>query len=254
MSAAKRYLNFLVLLFWGALFLRFWVSGQLENYLHPEFHKFVLLTGLGLIGLAGGWYWATMPRFMEADTCSHCCGGKQTLGKQGIVSFLILMGSFGGAVFFSSGEYNEIHLINRTVITTAIQAPSLEEEARIAKVKELTSAGGLVRAAGIDELMLAGTQDRWRNEISGSTISALGQVRRGAESSYIVRLLGVCCAADARPLGLKLEGANLEEFPTGTWVRVTGKIEYDRQDEGYSPLVSGAVIESTDAPRNTILY
>lgn len=100
----KRYINFLILLFWGAFFIRFWNSEELANYLHPGFHSLVLLTGIGLIFLSVGWYWAIAEGMGGMSNCG-CCSKHdvepptQKLRIKDVAVFLILMGLLAGRFF-----------------------------------------------------------------------------------------------------------------------------------------------------------
>jgi hypothetical protein len=248
----SRYLIFATLLIWGAVFLRFWVAGELGRYLHPEFHWFVLFSGVGLILMSGAWYWATS--FGGQKSCSHCCGGGgEGAGSKNIVGCLVLLASLGGALFFSEGKFNEVHLINRLMIFDVKQAPTLMEESRVKKLNELILEEHETIDIGIDLAVLAGDKKEWREALDNREVSMLGQMRYDKGEAYLVRMLSVCCAADARPLAVAL-GEVDTRFRNGEWIKGTGKLEYRKDETSFRPTLIDFRLESEGEPENPILY
>ncbi len=258
MEKTRFYLIFLTLLFWGGVILRIWVSGELVDYLHPDFHSLVICTGVGLVFLAGAWYWANDGGRREDHNgcCSGCGGGGQKLTRntRDAISCLFLLLALGGAVFASGGKYNVVHLINRQVVTTPDQVPSLQEQGRVLEVEQLIGAGEEGGDAGLDLLLLAAGKDQWRRELEGRTVSTLGQVRKEGDQSHIVRLLAVCCAADARPLGISIPSEALHEFSTGDWVVASGQLRFSGDTRGFSPYIDEVKLTKAKTPKRAILY
>jgi hypothetical protein len=164
------------------------------------------------------------------------------------------MVSFAGALALSGGGYNEVHLINRQLITSPDQAPSLNETGRVAQLEQLLSNGSLREDIGVDLLLLAAERAEWRNFLSHKKVNSIGQLRTNGSQSHIVRLLSICCAADARPLGIGVSREDVVGFSTGDWVIVEGQVEFSEDNGHFSPRLTQVKLTKTDAPENVILY
>jgi len=68
MRKTLQLLSIATLLVWGALFLHFYVSGRIERHLDPSFRIYALLSGIGLLLLAG---FNFLNRNRAAGECLH---------------------------------------------------------------------------------------------------------------------------------------------------------------------------------------
>jgi len=254
-------MTFLTLLLWGSLFLRFWAKGELGEYLHPSFHNLAIGTGLGLIGLAVAWYWATKLVRVAGRSC--CCAHEGSekksntpshKGARSAAACFLLMVSFAGALALSTGECNEVHLVNRQLITTAVQAPTLNEPGRVDRLKEWLSVKNNHNEIGVDLLLLAGEKSEWRGALYQKEVNVIGQVRTSGLQQHIVRLLSNCCAADARPIGVGVSSEAVGAFSTGDWVKARGRVEFIDEGGSFSTRLTQAQLTKSDAPKNVMLY
>lgn len=78
--------------------------------------------------------------------------------------------------------------------------------------------------------------------LAGRRVSLTGAV----DGARITRLVMVCCAADARPVGLRVTGRSL---PAGGWVEVTGALTVS----GAELVVRADRVEPVDTPSLPIL-
>jgi uncharacterized membrane protein YcgQ (UPF0703/DUF1980 family) len=63
----------------------------------------------------------------------------------------------------------------------------------------------------------------------------------------------VCCAADARPLGIKVTGEPVA-VPRMGWVRITGIARFEDNEGALEPSLELEKIEEVEAPRESMLY
>lgn len=71
----------------------------------------------------------------------------------------------------------------------------------------------------------------------------------------IFRMLVQCCAADARPYSIPvLFAEKAPEMKDMTWVKVTGKMGYNKEGDQTVPIIEVKTITETTAPDNAMLY
>jgi len=280
----KRILTLITLLLWGGTLLYFWVSGRLASYLHPQFHPYVLAAGLGLLLLAALWWWASR----ETDAGCHACGchhaeegePRSRLSAGAAFAFAILLLPVSAAAFISPSQFGEAMVMNRGIVTDISQLPSAEmpggswddapawdEDIDEVDVKwdasdeegvEYFTRGpdGSIQVETLD-LLFAAQEPNLREEFENQRVSIIGQYippRDGTGSGFdLVRMFVVCCAADARPLGIKVTGEPVA-VPRMGWVRITGVARFEDNGGVLEPSLELEKIEEVEAPRESFLY
>lgn len=104
----------------------------------------------------------------------------------------------------------------------------------------------------------------YTDDYLGKRISLEGFVHRlsnsGDNEFFIVRMLIVCCAADAVLTGLLVEGEEGGRFEEGAWVRVEGQLDKTlfndpwQNREYYIPSIRAGRIISIDRPATPYIY
>ncbi len=279
----KRILTLVTLLLWATTFLYFYLSGRIASYLHPQFHVYVVVAGAGLLVLGALWWWAS--RETDAGCAEGGCHhdgneprGGLTAGT--ILAFLVLLLPITAAAFISPGQFGEAMVMNRRVVTDVSQLPSAElpggswqdapawddgvdsaDESRPEDQEEgveyfTRTPDGAIQAETLD-LLFAAEEPALREEFENQRVSIIGQYippRGGAEGGFdLVRMFVVCCAADARPLGIKVVGDPVE-VPRMGWVRITGVARFEDKGGTIEPRLELEKIEEVEAPRESFLY
>jgi uncharacterized repeat protein (TIGR03943 family) len=281
----KRILTLITLLLWGGTLLYFWASDRVASYLHPQFHPYVLAAGAGLLVLAVLWWWASR----ETDAGCHDCGchhheddePRSRLSAGAAFAFLVLLLPVSAAAFISPSQFGEAAVMNRGIITDISQLPSAElsgadwedapawdetvdnvdaswPESQEEGVEYFTRApDGSIQVETLD-LLFAAQEPGLREEFENQRVSIIGQYvppRGGSAGGFdLVRMFMVCCAADARPLGIKVTGEPVA-VPRMGWVRITGIARFEDTGGGIlEPSLELEKIEEVDAPSETLLY
>jgi len=284
---SHRLLTLLTLLLWGLLLSKFWLSGRIDSYLHPHFHPMVAMAGVLLILLAGLWWWASG----RPDGSSHDCGchydhehgpqPRSALSAGTILAFVVLLVPVTAATIVSPGQFGEAAVMNRGIVTDISQLPTFappnsgpedapplgadEEIPDVANWPEDKEEGveyftrspdGAIQLETID-LLFAASEPALREEFANQRVTLVGQYvpPRSDDGNFdLVRMIMVCCAADARPLGVKITAPAPTGVDSTGWVRVTGIARFEENGGVFEPRIEGATVEQVEAPRETILY
>ena len=280
----KRVLTLITLLLWGGTLVYFWLSARIASYLHPQFHAYVLSAGLGLLILSALWWWASR----ETDAGCHDCGCHEEHGDEprsrisagAAFAFVVLLLPVSAAAFISPGQFGEAVVMNRGIVTDISQLPSAEmpggnwddapewddsvdgvdaswPEGQEEGVEYFTrTPDGAIQVETLD-LLFAAEEPGLREEFENQRVSIIGQYvppRGGEEGGFdLVRMFMVCCAADARPLGIKVTGESVS-VPRMGWVRITGIARFEENGGVIEPSLELEKIEEVEAPRESLLY
>lgn len=280
----KRILTLVTLLLWGGTLFYFWWSGRIASYLHPQFHPYVLVAGAGLLVLAVLWWWASR----ESDAGCHDCGGhhdhgdgpRSRLSAGAALAFLVLLLPLSAAAFISPGQFGEAMVMNRGIVTDISQLPSAgmpggnwdDAPAWDEKIDAVDATWDQSQDEGVEyftrgpdgsiqvetlDLLFAAQEPGLRGEFENQRVSIVGQYvppRGGSEGGFdLVRMFVVCCAADARPLGIKVTGQPVS-VPRMGWVRITGIARFEDNGGVLEPSLELEKIEEVEAPRESFLY
>jgi uncharacterized repeat protein (TIGR03943 family) len=280
----KRILTLITLLLWGAILLYFRLSGRIASYLHPQFHSYVAVAGVGLLVLAVLWWWASRETDQGCADCGshhHDAGEPRSRLTAGAAfAFAVLLLPLTAAAFISPSQFGEAMVMNRGIVTDISQLPSAQmpdgswqdapawdenadaadtswSEGQEEGVEYFTRApDGSIQLETLD-LLFAAQEPGLREEFENQRVSIIGQYippRGGAGGGFdLVRMFVVCCAADARPLGIKVVGEPVE-VPRMGWVRITGVARFEDQGGVIEPSLELENIEEVEAPRESFLY
>ncbi len=277
----RRLPTLVTLLSWAGLFLWFWQGGRLASYLHPQFHAYVATASLVLLFLAALWWWASA---RPAGCCGHCgCGegghgadGRSRLSAGAALSFAVLLLPAAAAVVISPAQFSEVAVANRGMVTDISQLPSavpsfgkaggaategIPETADFAGEEGVEyfvrRADGAIQLETID-LLFAAEEPALREQFDNQKVAVTGQyvppTGGGSGGFDLVRMFVICCAADARPLGINIVAREAVEVPRMGWVRITGTARFEEKNGRIEPKLEAEKIEPVEAPRETFLY
>jgi uncharacterized repeat protein (TIGR03943 family) len=111
-------------------------------------------------------------------------------------------------------------------------------------------------ALEVTDLLYAEQEESLRKIVGGKTIEVIGQYLPGADTKQfkLVRMFIVCCAADARPVALPVEGGDQMNVSEMGWIRVTGKAAFTQIGDRTHVVMKADKVESIDPPPEAMLY
>jgi uncharacterized repeat protein (TIGR03943 family) len=243
----------------GSVFLSFYGTGRIEQYLNPLFRPFVLAGGL-LTLIMGVTCLITRPpeHFCSEGGCDHRHASRlsMSLASFGLICVLVLVGGT-----FSKDAFDQQIFVNRG---------SMDEDSRLSSVFTSNarypgnSKNGIVRdqkaddniAVEITDLLRAETVEPLRNLLAGKNVAVVGQFVAGpTEQNFrLTRMFIWCCAADARPIHVTVEVSTPAYVPDFQWVRVIGRPEYWIAGGHPHLLVKAYSVVPIKAPKDAMLY
>lgn len=196
--------NILLVLLGGAL-LKISFSGLYLRYVQKGLLPLLIAAGTIMIGLAVFAIVRDIRRgkAVDEDGHEHSHSSRSTwlMLLPVMAVFLISPPALGGDVVSSAADTNQTQ-----------RSRNLLGELPSGEVIPLSMTEFVTRTAW-DE---SGTLDNRRVKLTGFLTRAEG-------STYVARLAISCCAADARPLKVKLTG-DVPSLPDEQWVELTGKV------------------------------
>ena len=108
----------------------------------------------------------------------------------------------------------------------------------------------------VTDLLYGETEESLRKEFTGKTIEVIGQYLPGSKPNEfkIVRMLIVCCAADARPIAIPVQSENPVSVADMSWVKVIGTAKFQENGAKAKVTFKADKIEPTDPPQDAMLY
>ena len=243
----------------GTVFLSFYWTGRIEQYLNPLFRPFVLVGGI-LTFMMGAICLLTLPsgRCCSEGGCDHRHASclSMSLASFGLICVSVLAGST-----FSKDAFDQQIFVNRG---------SMDEDSRLSGGFAsnvgfpANSKNGIVLdqkaddniSVEITDLLRAKTIEPLRNFIAGKNVAVVGQFVAGSteENFRLTRMFIWCCAADARPINVIVEVSAPVYVPELQWVRVIGKPEYSIAGGHAHLLVKADSVVPIKAPKDAMLY
>jgi uncharacterized repeat protein (TIGR03943 family) len=196
------------------------------------------------------------------------------------LAFLVLLLPLSAAAFISPSQFGEAMVMNRGIVTDISQLPSAgmpggnwdDAPAWDEKIDAVDATWDQNQDEGVEyftrgpdgsiqvetlDLLFAAQEPGLRGEFENQRVSIVGQYvppRGGSEGGFdLVRMFVVCCAADARPLGIKVTGQPVS-VPRMGWVRITGIARFEDNGGVLEPSLELEKIEEVEPPRESFLY
>ncbi len=259
----------LVLLLWGSAFLYLFFSGKTASFLHPFFHLPVALSGCILVCLA------LLPRSSASQSClcKTSPAPSQPTGKNFSPSAIVLLIPLVIMVFISPTQFSATMVRNRGIVESAEQLPSkktdflsggtpfawtndpsMDASSYLAKTPD-----GKILAETID-LLFAAQEPPLRPDFDGKEIEIIGQYLpdhsdlAAPNRFQLLRLFVMCCAADARPIGITVLGKIPEGLPEMAWVKVEGTATFPKIKGRVFPVVEAKSVKPCQEPKNSFLH
>ena len=116
-------------------------------------------------------------------------------------------------------------------------------------------------ASGSDEEVSLLYLSRWPKGYADCTISVVGMLRRdpkiaaqfGANTCVLFRFVMSCCAADAMPAAVFVNGIPAD-WPESAWVRASGRFTLRKENNSQIPFLNAAQAVQVSQPQQPYLY
>ena len=108
----------------------------------------------------------------------------------------------------------------------------------------------------VTDLLYGEAEPSLRKVFAGKTVEVVGQYLPGKQDRHfkLVRMLIVCCAADARPMMVNVETARPIHQADMGWVKVIGKPLYQEIDGKTRVTLRADAVMPADPPADAMLY
>jgi uncharacterized repeat protein (TIGR03943 family) len=249
-----RLLASLTLLEWGALLVYFYASGRLVSLLHPSFHPLVLVTGVIMSAAGGLLGWREAAASPSETACDgECCEPSRAGFSAGrLVTFLVLSVPIAFAVMVSPDGYGSGMIRNRGLVETVGKGGAFPMPKRDAVASKASPNEG-TEPVEVGDLLMAAQSETGMARFDGKRVELIGQVfPLGPKKFELVRMLMLCCAADAQMLAVRV--ASTDELPAMKWAKVTGRVGFTRRGNNEVPLISAENVTPVQRPADPYVY
>lgn len=282
----------LTLVCWGAVFLAYFARGDLAAFVAPFFRP--LIGGAGVLLAAVGFGLCLLPRRSHCCDHGHdhdhahgggACGAhghshddRLTLGLvvRTVTLFLplALLFSVRPEGFSATTVRNrgimrappptekklDVEIVARSERSPDAAPRKMAAEAIFTEPEENRASigGGGAEELTVYEIMVLSADPELRQKMADARVRVVGQIVHDAKNAGrfdLVRMFIVCCAADARVLGLKVQGGGPEGAEEMDWVQVDGKLEFEQTGPGVpQPIIRPENVQKVDEPDEPFLY
>ncbi|NEQ25020.1 MAG: TIGR03943 family protein [Microcoleus sp. SIO2G3] len=243
------WLDVLAIAAWGAVLLRFWLTGKMPLLLHQNYIWLAIAAGVALLGLSlwkarqGIILWRRRSRQMLPNP-QHF-----TLLPPRLSSLLLLIVALVGLGFTPRPFTSDVAL-NRGVTETLSMTRSQPQSFRATVQPEARSIIDWIRT-----LSVYPEPDAY----AGQKVDVKGFVihppNLPADYLVISRFVITCCAADAYPVGLpvKIEG-DRSRYAPDSWQQIRGSMMTETLNNQRQLVIQASAIESIPEPSNPYAY
>jgi len=280
-----------ILVCWGAVFLAYFARGDLVAYVAPSFRPIIAAAGAALAAI--GFLLCLLPAGGccgsegEADeegcghaTCGHDHGHSDGITVANLVRAVMLLAplalllvvkpeGFSATTVRNRGIMRaappaqrklDVNLVRSLAVRSSEQPRKLPAEAIFTEPEETEA---MIGPGGVDELtvydiLVLGADPELRQKLDGTRVRVLGQFVQNAKrpgSFDLVRMFIVCCAADARVLGISVDGRGPAGAEEMEWIEVDGRLRFEGGEKGApQPLIHAENVRKAEEPEEPFLY
>jgi uncharacterized repeat protein (TIGR03943 family) len=215
----------------GSLLLAKWRDGSLPLYVHPSYVPFLVLTGVGLLGLAAVQLWSLAGQTVYGPHGAAVASG--FTWSLGLVALAVVAGALLPARPLGSAA-----AANQSAVAAPQPLQPLTDETEGWTLLEWAQAVG------------GGVQ---RERYVGRPVSVVGFVYRPREGpaageTRVARFVVRCCAADGFAVSLPVRSSMADALQPDTWVQVEGVLRLDEGGSRLTPYVEASRLTIVPAP------
>jgi len=253
-TRADFYLPAFVLSAWGVTLLHTVVSGRLVTLIHPLFRPLVLVAGVLLLILSAAHLCFFRPSGAPLKN------GWRSWAMPLLVSLFLTAPLLAAATYAPIG-FSENALEARGLDSSSNPSDSAENDddaKRLMHALEKLKPGEAI-PIDLPDLATAATVPKLVQGLEGKNVRVSGQFHPIDASSFkVFRLLMFCCAADAVPLSVTIEGAPGQELKGTDWVEVEGPVHFvkdeSKGEDALFPRIEPKMVKRIETPADPYVY
>lgn len=255
-------LSLITLTAWALLLTLFYFDLRLRNLTNPFLHPWMLLAGGILLLIVIMRFVEIAQRGAEALNCGEECRDSPDLNVSKVVTFIVLIIPVIMAFSVDPNTFSGQFVRNRGVEMSAPSMQTMNIPPMTREEIESVLQEGIVYDTDIVEILMLADDPVARSVLERKMISFTAQlvyperIDQPSESKtfYGVRLYMLCCAADARPVGVLIRSDDNVEIKEMSWAKITGALGYVNYNGRLVPEVQMTSFEDASAPEEPYLF
>ncbi|MBF2079265.1 MAG: TIGR03943 family protein [Synechococcales cyanobacterium T60_A2020_003] len=244
-------LDLLAIAAWGALLLKYWLTGKMNILLHPDYHWLAVSAGIFLVVLSVLKLGQLLKILVDPKGEKRSLAAQQhiALFKPGVGSAILLFVAIVG-LQFTPQPFTSAVALQRGITETLSMTRSQPQAFRGTTAPEDRSIIDWVRTLNVypEPDAYAGQPV----QVDGFAVHL-----DGFPDHYftISRFVITCCAADVYPVGLpvKLSGSQ-SIYPADQWFRVKGKMITETHNDIRQVVIEAEDVTEIPEPENPYEY
>lgn len=234
---------------WGALMLKYWLSGRLYLLIHPAYRWLTIAAGFGLLFLAGFRAFTLLAAQRHSSISGPLSAQHVNNLPHGFSTGLLLIVAIAG------------FLIPPRAFTSEMAAQrGINDFATLTRVQPQAFRGAMrPEERGIIDWVRTLNVYPEPDAYSGQAVNLQGFVVYPPDLPtnylWISRFVITCCAADVYPVGLpvKLQG-DRTQYPKDTWLEIQGQMATETVNNKRKLVILPKTIQTIPEPANPYDY
>lgn len=236
------WLDVLAIAAWGALFLKYWVTGKLFLLIHPNYMGLTVAAGLVMLGLAGVRAGSLLKQHLQATPAQ---GDHLTLFPPGWASLLLLATAMLGLIV-SPQAFASQTAVQRGVTDATTLTRVKPQAFRASNKSEDKSIVDWIRT-----LSSYPEPDAYTGQKVRVTGFVIHPDNLSEQYLFISRFILTCCAADAYPVSLPVKLSNHRSlYKPDTWLQVEGQMITETLNDKRQLVVQATALKPIAQPKN----
>ncbi len=250
---------------WAGLLVWFYFDPAINSLTNPFLHRWILLAGIFLVVIVI-FRFVEIARFGTAAlNCGEECRDTPELTGGKVIGFFALIIPVCIAFLVDPTSFSAQFVRNRgvemsppkTVMQQGLPQMTPEE------IQSVLQEGSVYETDVVEILMLADdtvARDALERKVVSLTAQIVypenteGDDQKNEKSFYAVRLYMLCCAADARPIGILVKSPVPVDAKEMSWGRLTGILNYVNYNGRLVPEITLTDFQKSDAPEEQYLF
>jgi putative membrane protein len=207
---------------WATVMLHSIASGHIKQLLSPLFRNYVLVAAILLIVLSALYLFLYEPAAENQVPALAPTSRLRQLGR-----WLVLLLPIVGASILSPSSLSGSTMQNRQLDSTAgaIQMPTWNSTSQANAKAAIDSDPNQAVPVEVTDLITISQHPEQIKAFDGRKVHVVGQFSKQG-GTKLVRWIMWCCAADAQPWSVSLDGNSTGDWKDQQWLEVTGTAQF----------------------------